>query len=197
MILLPWFSSATLTAASNPTKGQGLPHSGFTETCAWSTSRSSFSVIPEVITQDSLRDHTLWVLKGTHTPLRADGCCVILLFPHQDLGHITCVWTTLFQTVPDFCSEPAAYLSPSRTNSQPPGFLLKATPTISSISEKEMQEDQCAFLFPWGWLLFVRSDSHKARTQVPAMGCSFFLSPWVALELPRLFVQKSAPHSWQ
>lgn len=33
MILLPWFSSATLTAASNPKKGQGFPQNGFTETC--------------------------------------------------------------------------------------------------------------------------------------------------------------------
>lgn len=117
----------SLTAASNPEKGQGLPHSGFTETCVWSISRSSFSVIPEVITQDPERYHALWVLKGIHTPLCADGHCVILLFPHQDLRRITCVWTTLFQAVPDFCSESAAYSSPSRTNSQTPGFLLKAS----------------------------------------------------------------------
>lgn len=78
-------------------------------------------------------------------------------------------------------------------------FWKQVTPTISSISEKEMQEDQCAFLFPWGWLLLVSSDSHKARTQPTVMGCSFFLrtSPGEALELPRLFVQNSALESWK
>lgn len=118
---------------------------------------------------------------------------MILPFPHQDLGHITCVWTTLFQAVPDFCSEPAAYSSPCRTNSQQPGFLLKANDSYSSnIPEKDMQEDQCAFLLPWSWLLLVSSDSHKARTLVPVMGCSFFLctSPQAPLELPGLFAQR-------
>lgn len=126
MILLPWSSSATLTAASNPKKGQDLPQNGFKETCVWGNSRSSFSVIPEVVTQDPQKDHILWVLKGTPTPFYADGCCVILLFPHQDLGHITWVGTTLFQAVPDFSSEPAVYSSsPTLTNNQQPGFPLK------------------------------------------------------------------------
>lgn len=68
-------------------------------------------------------------------------------------------------------------------------LLKQMTPAISNISEKEMQEDQQAFLFPWGWLFLVSSDFHKARAQVPVMGCSFLLctSPQPPLERPGFF----------
>lgn len=70
MILLPWFSSATLTAASNPKKGQGFPQKGFTETCVWGTSWSSFSVIPEVITLDTEGSYFVIFQGNSYTPVR-------------------------------------------------------------------------------------------------------------------------------
>lgn len=55
-----------------------------------------------------------------------------------------------FPRCSDFCSEPAAYsLPPGPIGSKQASFLKQMAPTISNISEKEMQEDQCAFLFPW------------------------------------------------
>lgn len=163
MILLPCFSSATLTATSNPKKRQGLPQNGFLETCIWGTSRSSFSVIPEEIAQDPQRGHTLCISsQGSSYTLCADGCCVTLLFPHWDLGYITCVWATLFQALlTSVLNLLLTHPRPRTIISNQTSFLKQMTPTISNISEKEMQEDQCAFLFPGGWLLLVSLDATR------------------------------------
>lgn len=159
MILLPWFSSATLTSASNPKKGQALPHTGFTETCVWGTSRStaclwSLKQLPKT--------HgwivVCWSPQGTHTSLGADGSCTILLLPHQALGPIPCVQTTLPHAVPDFCSEPVACSPPSRTPNQQPGFLLKANHYYNFYHFREREARGpvlSTFLFPWDWLLLV------------------------------------------
>lgn len=112
---------------------------------------------------------------------------------HTKTWDILPVWELLFSKLSWLVLWTCCLLITPRTkNHNEASFLKQMIPAISHTSEKEVQKDQCAFLFPWGWLLFLSSDSHKARTQAPAMGYSFFLctSPQAPLELPGLFVKR-------
>lgn len=99
------------------------------------------------------------------------------------------LWTWCFLITPS---------SPEPKISNQASFLKQIIPTIPNISEKDMQEDQDAFLFPWGWLLFESSDSQR-QSPGPSDGLLFLsagFSPGT-FGTSRTFCKNSAPHSWQ